>query len=169
MYETVDFEFSKQEGAPSLKFATVLKLVTESHPEMPRDEKKQVARKIFNQETQSEFFVSPMFHVSKRLLEPDQHGFGPNTPTYLSIKRRDREPISDWRAMQKIKNAIVGDEWEAVEIYPAESRLVDTANQYHLFCWEAVFPIYLFNERAVWSADQAQEMNHKVGMSTKQR
>ena len=54
--------------------------------------------------------------------------------TYLSIKRRDKKPIHDWRELQKIKNAIVGDEVEAIELYPAESRLVDTANQYHLFC-----------------------------------
>jgi hypothetical protein len=53
--------------------------------------------------------------------------------THLSIKRRDREPIGDWRVMQEIKNAIVGPEREAAELYPAESRLVDTANQYHLW------------------------------------
>lgn len=52
---------------------------------------------------------------------------------WLSIKRNDREPINDWRILQQIKNAIVGEEVEAVELYPAESRLVDSANQYHLF------------------------------------
>jgi len=52
---------------------------------------------------------------------------------HLSIKRIDREPIHDWRDLQSIKNQIVGKENEAVEIYPAESRLVDTANQYHLW------------------------------------
>lgn len=52
---------------------------------------------------------------------------------HLSIKRIDREPIRDWRVLQQIKNAIVGEECEAFELYPAESRLVDTANQYHLW------------------------------------
>lgn len=52
---------------------------------------------------------------------------------WLSIKRLDKKPIHDWRELQKIKNAIVGPECEGVEIYPAESRLVDTANQYHLW------------------------------------
>jgi hypothetical protein len=56
----------------------------------------------------------------------------------LSIRRNDRAPIDDWRAMQRIKNEIVGPENEAVELYPAESRLVDTANQYHL--WVLVDP-----------------------------
>lgn len=55
--------------------------------------------------------------------------------TWLSIKRIDRRPIHDWRDLQRIKNAIVGPEREAVEIYPAESRLTDTANQYHLWCF----------------------------------
>ena len=53
---------------------------------------------------------------------------------HLSIKRRDKEPVTDWRHKQAIKNQLVGEECEGVELYPAESRLVDTANQYHLWC-----------------------------------
>jgi len=52
---------------------------------------------------------------------------------HLSIKRRDKRPIHNWRQLQRIKNELVGEEYEAVEIYPAESRLVDTSNQYHLW------------------------------------
>jgi hypothetical protein len=55
---------------------------------------------------------------------------------YLSIKRHDKEPINDWREFQDIKNQICGEDSEAVELYPNENRLVDTANQYHLW----VFP-----------------------------
>lgn len=51
----------------------------------------------------------------------------------LSIKRNDKNPIHDWREIQRIKNELLGPEEEAVEIYPAESRLVDSANQF--FCW----------------------------------
>jgi hypothetical protein len=61
---------------------------------------------------------------------------------HLSIKRLDKEPIRDWRELQKIKNAIVGTECEGVELYPAESRLVDSANQYHIYCF--VDPEYRF-------------------------
>ena len=53
---------------------------------------------------------------------------------HLSIKRNDKEPVTDWRDKQQIKNQIVGSEHEALELYPAESRLIDTANQYHLWC-----------------------------------
>lgn len=52
---------------------------------------------------------------------------------WLSVKRRDREAIHDWRDLQTIKNLIVGAEHEGFEVYPAESRLVNTANQYHLW------------------------------------
>ena len=52
---------------------------------------------------------------------------------WLSIKRRDRTMVHDWRELQQIKNMIVGDDHEGFEVYPAESRLVDTANQYHLW------------------------------------
>lgn len=56
--------------------------------------------------------------------------------THLSIKRGDREPIHDWRDLQIIKSLFCGAEAEGIEIYPAESRMVDTANQFHLW----VFP-----------------------------
>lgn len=52
---------------------------------------------------------------------------------HLSIKRHDREPCLDWRDKQQIKNQLVGPECEGVELYPAESRVVDTANQFHLW------------------------------------
>ena len=51
----------------------------------------------------------------------------------LSIKRRDRGAIFDWRDMQAIKNQLVGPDCEAVQLFPAEDRLVDTANQYWLY------------------------------------
>ena len=54
--------------------------------------------------------------------------------TYISIKRKDKKAIHDWRHFQQIKNELVGTEVEAIEIYPRESRLHDTVNQYHLFC-----------------------------------
>lgn len=54
---------------------------------------------------------------------------------HLSIKRNDKNPMHDWRDMQRIKNEILGPDEEAMELYPDESRLIDTANQYHLYCF----------------------------------
>jgi uncharacterized protein YecA (UPF0149 family) len=71
---------------------------------------------------------------------------------HLSIKRNDKRPIHDWRDLQKIKNEIIGTENEGVEIYPAESRLVDSANQYHLWVFKDVnsqIPVGFFDTRFV--------------------
>lgn len=54
---------------------------------------------------------------------------------WLSIKRLDRKAIHDWRDLQRIKNELLAPEIEAVELYPSEERVVDTANQYHLFAF----------------------------------
>lgn len=62
----------------------------------------------------------------------------------LSIKRIDREPIHDWRDLQEIKNQLLGAEVEAIELYPAESRLVDTANQYFLWATPVACPKFPF-------------------------
>jgi len=52
---------------------------------------------------------------------------------HLSISRIDKSPIHDWRDLQEIKNLLVGKECEGMELYPAESRKVDLANQAHLW------------------------------------
>lgn len=52
---------------------------------------------------------------------------------HLSLKRRDRSPVRDWRHLQQIKNEILGPEEFAVEVFPPESQLVDTSNEYHLW------------------------------------
>jgi hypothetical protein len=101
-------------------------------------------------------FANERFQVNVQLVGSP---FGPEAGDvlWLSIKRRDRQPMHDWRVLQAIKNAIVGEEHEGFEIYPAESRLVDTANQYHL--WVFVDPrVRLpvgFRERCVMDAQEA--------------
>jgi hypothetical protein len=54
---------------------------------------------------------------------------------WLSIRRNDRERPGPerWRDFQRIKTELVGPENEAVELYPAESRVADCADQFHIF------------------------------------
>lgn len=52
---------------------------------------------------------------------------------HLNIRRIDGYPGRDWRHFQQIKNELVGAECEGIELYPAESRLTDTTNKYHLY------------------------------------
>ncbi len=52
---------------------------------------------------------------------------------HLSIRRNDRKAECDWRIFQRIKNDIAGEEREAVQLFPAMRRVLDTTNQYHLW------------------------------------
>lgn len=54
----------------------------------------------------------------------------------LTIQNMDKSAKHDWRDFQEIKNAIVGPEYEAAELYPAESRKHDIGNAFHLFVLE---------------------------------
>lgn len=58
-----------------------------------------------------------------------------NSIAHLSIKRLDKARVGPerYRDFMRIRDELVGTEREAIEIYPARSREVDTANQYHLW------------------------------------
>lgn len=71
-------------------------------------------------------FANDLYQVQVRQMEGGLF--------HLNIRRRDGAPIiRDWRHFQQIKNEILGPECEAIELYPAESRKVDTSNKYHLW------------------------------------
>jgi hypothetical protein len=92
--------------------------------------------------TSTRIYENDTYHVELRYQPPFVH---------LDITRHDRGSCKNWRELQQIKNEIVGSENEAVELFPAESRLVDTANQYHLWVHlnpEFRFP-FGFKERCV--------------------
>lgn len=82
---------------------------------------------------------------------------------HLSIKRNDRKPVHSWADLQWLKNQIAGEEAEAVELFPAESRVLDAANQTHLWVVNGRFPIGWDEtaahtgspeEAALWGAEQ---------------
>lgn len=51
----------------------------------------------------------------------------------LSIKRHDDKPIHSWTDKQAIKDQLVGEECDGVELYPAKRRKIDQLNRYHLW------------------------------------
>lgn len=61
---------------------------------------------------------------------------------HLDISRNDGAACNNWREMQEIKNQLVGPQYEAIQLFPAEDRLVDTSNEYHL--WVYADPQYRF-------------------------
>ncbi|MEI9893701.1 MAG: hypothetical protein WDN28_07320 [Chthoniobacter sp.] len=72
-------------------------------------------------------FANDIYRVKVRRFPPIVH---------LDLSRHDGQPVTSWRDLQQIKNQLVGPECEGVELFPAESRLVDTAHQYHLWVVE---------------------------------
>lgn len=81
---------------------------------------------------------------------------------HLSIKRLDRDIIVDYREFMDIKDQLVGDEYEAVMLFPARDREHDTVNQYHLWIpMEKVddipvqIPFGWDNGRHIWDEEQA--------------
>ena len=77
--------------------------------------------------------------------------------TELSITRHDKQAIHDWRHFQLIKNDVLGENVEAIELYPNEERLMDTANTYWLYAFpvDVIFPLGFTGFRNVSSPEQA--------------
>ncbi len=76
------------------------------------------------------YWKNSFYTVVKKLIEGKEDG-----PIHLSIRHNERKAVRDWRHFQRIKNELAGPEREGIEVFPPESQLVDTANQYHLFIY----------------------------------
>lgn len=79
-----------------------------------------------------EMFVNNVFQVVKRREGPLWH---------LSVKPLIEQRVT-WPELQRVKNELVGCSNEGVQLFPSEDRLIDTADQYHL--WVAVDAGYRF-------------------------
>jgi hypothetical protein len=90
-------------------------------------EKLYLVEKTIQQCMAPQVFVNDTYRVKMRKSPPIVH---------LDLSRHDGQPITCWRELQQIKNELVGPECEGVELFPAESRLVDTSHQYHLWVVE---------------------------------
>ncbi len=114
-----------------------------------------VATQYLKDSGAEEVWLNDIYQVNVRRNVPctgiNQSDGSPALITHLSIKRRDRSAKVDWRDFQYIKNQLVGEENEGCEIFPAESRLVDGANSYHLWIFQdtSIRLPFGFNERIV--------------------
>jgi hypothetical protein len=91
----------------------------------------QALRRLYEKMKRDKLYLSEFYQVAVDKDPP--HAFPGAMLWHLSIKRLDKEPIHDWRDLQAIKAQLCGDEAEAIELYPAKSRTVDTSNQFHLW------------------------------------
>jgi hypothetical protein len=121
-----------------------------------------VARAALEREaTECTYWLNDLYQVAKR---PLHDATGTVRAWHLNIRRRDGKPIfRDWRHFQWIKNELVGEECEGLEIYPAESRLNDTSNKYHLFVFaDPTYRIpFGMQDRDVIERDDAKKPGHR--------
>ena len=68
---------------------------------------------------------------------------------HLMVRRHDAKPVRSWSGLQRVKSELAGTERVEIEVYPAESQLVDQANIYHLYVlpqgFELPFGLHLSN------------------------
>jgi hypothetical protein len=106
-------------------------------PPRPEVVREAMARYAIDRETASKllddahnkarFFINDIYQV---MVEP----VGDEGMLHINIRRRDgAADLRDWRHFQQIKNEVAGPEREAIELYPAESRKVDSSNKWHLW------------------------------------
>tara|TARA_Y100001938_G_scaffold130909_1_gene187376 strand:+ start:545 stop:1057 length:513 start_codon:yes stop_codon:yes gene_type:complete len=91
---------------------------------------RKLAQKSYISLKNEEIWVNDIYQVN--INREDQEWI------HLSIKRRDKQAINanKWQHFQWIKNQLVGENHEGLELYPSEKRLVNTANQYHLWVYK---------------------------------
>tara|TARA_R110002167_G_scaffold27484_1_gene93457 strand:+ start:867 stop:1403 length:537 start_codon:yes stop_codon:yes gene_type:complete len=114
------------------------------------------AKNAYRTLMQGRVFINDIYQVvyetPEQIKECVRHPQLKGLMEYLSIKRIDKKPVRSWSDFQEIKNKICenGKNKFAVEIYPPEGWLVNTANQYHLWVFPANTDIgFGFNKRVV--------------------
>tara|TARA_B110000305_G_C18990644_1_gene425946 strand:- start:52 stop:582 length:531 start_codon:yes stop_codon:yes gene_type:complete len=125
-----------------LKIKDRIKLIQNIADKQGRKLNWQSAKELLRHTMSAKCFINSIYQVNiwtgkqadEHILIPEYKG----KMDYLSIKRKDRQVCRNWSDFQSIKNMLCkdGQERYAIEIYPPEERLVNTANQYHLW----VFP-----------------------------
>ena len=132
---------------------TPLEKITDLNPE---EEKLLAAREVWG---------NNLYQIYVQHIEPNEHR-GHLPLIHLSIKRLDRKPIRDWRDLQRIKDELVGTDAEAVELFPSQQRLVDVANQYHLWCLPPgqLFPFGFEKRKVADNKEEALKEMEKVGL-----
>ena len=116
-----------------------------------------------------EVWKNSKYQVVKRVFRSPELTCG---LVHLSIKTLAKSTEHDWREFQTIKNELVGEECEGCELYPAESRKVDTANQYHMWVFESPkmkFPFGFNDGRIIGSKKEASKIGAKQRPIKKRR
>ena len=115
---------------PQISWQQVMQLCEAKNIKVTKAQAKKIARTPISQEQ----WRNDLYNVAVNREMNDQFGA---VITELAITRHDKAPAHDWRHFQYIKNDVCGENVEAMEIYPNENRLMDTANTYWLYAFPA--------------------------------
>jgi hypothetical protein len=108
---------------------------------------------------ESDIYLNSRYQVHRRRITSPAGG--PDL-VHLSLKRVDRRILIPYEDKLRIKNEVVAPECEGVELLPARSREIDTANQYHLWVIDSAhfrFPLRTDApfSRLEWEAEAAEQ------------
>lgn len=97
-----------------------------------------------------------MWENSRYLVTVRRHTAGwpsDNGPfVQIGVSSHDGQARHDWRDFQRIKNDVCGEDWEAIELYPSERRLMDPSNYYMLWARPSL-PYGKFVPRTIMSPE----------------
>jgi hypothetical protein len=89
---------------------------------------------LVSSDERGEVFENNLYTVTR--MKPDYVSGGRvedlDGPLWLVVRRRDNSAVRSWSDLQRVKNELAGPDREAVELFPAEGRLVDLGPNYHL-------------------------------------
>lgn len=92
-----------------------------------------------------EYWRNSFYTVLVKQLEPSE---GLTGPVRLDIRHNQDKAIREWKHLQRIKNELVGEEREAMEIFPPQSMVRDMSNIHNLFVTPVgVSSVYVYDEK----------------------
>jgi hypothetical protein len=132
-------------------FADARRIAKRLHPSRKYQPLKMLQRHEVVPETFWEQWQNDLYDVTVRRY-PKGNPFGSGLWIQLGICSEDGSARHDWRDFQAIKNQLCGEDWEGIELYPAEERLIDPSNYFIIYCYPKV-PIGIFAPRMVRGVD----------------
>lgn len=92
-----------------------------------------------------QYWRNSFYLVLVKCIVPSE---GLDGPVRLDIKHNLNKPIREWKHLQRIKNELVGEEREALEVFPPESMVTHMSNMHNLFVVPVgVSSVFVYDEK----------------------
>ena len=92
-----------------------------------------------------QYWRNSFYLVLVKELDPSE---GMTGAVRLDIRHNQDKAIREWKHLQRIKNELVGEEREGMEIFPPQSMIADMSNTHHLFVAPVgVSSVFVYEEK----------------------